>query len=661
MTMRSIRLTAACMLAAWAGVAPAQYGTNGTEWRHYGGDHGSTKYAPLDQIDGANFSDLAVAWRWESADKELADKTSMRPHHLRGTPLMIDGTIYLPTGLNQIAAIDAATGEQKWVFDPQAYLDGPPTHSMWHHRGLEYWKDGEDERLFIATGGRQLVSIDAKTGRPDSAFGENGIVSLKKDLGRENVNWRNIGHSSPVMVVGDSIVVGSIIFDFPSLQSAPPGHVRAYDTRSGALKWRFNSIPTEGQFGNETWEENSWTVAGNTNVWSMMSADDELGYIYLPFGTATNDYYGGHRPGANLFAESLVCLDAATGERVWHFQAVHHGLWDYDFPCAPNLVDVVVDGEPVKAVAQVSKQGFCYVFNRVTGEPLWPIEERPVPPSTVEGERAHPTQPFPTKPAPFERQGIDEDDLIDFTPELFEQARAILNRRNYGPLFTPPSVLEPDGSGGTVVLPGMAGGANWPGAAVDPETGVLYVPSLTRAAVIGLQKPDPNRSNFNYVIALGAMPITGPHGLPLTKPPYRRITAIDLNTGEHAWQVPFGKGPKDHPALAGLELPDLGSPFPGNVIADGGLMVTKSLVIAHLANTSWADGTQTVNGSLLQAYDKATGELLAEVPVDRHLHGPPISYMLDGRQYIAVTGGGGTEPAELLAFALPAAEKQTTD
>ncbi len=642
------------LIVLWAGITSAQYGTNGLEWRHYGGDHGSTKYAPLDQINPGNFDELEVAWRWESADKALMDVTGMRPHHLRGTPLTVDGTIYLPTGLNQIVAIDASSGEQKWVFDPQAYLDGPPTHSMWQHRGLEYWKDGDDERLFLATGGRQLVSIDAKTGKPDPDFADNGVMSLKKDLGRDNVNWRNIGHSSPVVVVGNSIMVGSIIFDFPSLQDAPPGHLRAYDTRTGMLKWRFNSIPTEGQTGNETWEDNSWAHAGNTNVWSMMSIDDELGYVYLPFGTPTNDYYGGHRHGANLFAESLVCLNAETGERVWHFQAVHHGLWDYDFPCAPNVVDVVVDGKAVKAVAQVSKQGFCYVFNRITGEPLWPIEERAVPASIVEGEEAYPTQPFPTKPAPFELQGLSEDDLIDFTPELFEEARAIIGKRSHGPIFTPPTVMNADGTGGTISVPGMAGGANWPGAAVDPETGILYVPSITGPAVIGLQKPDPSRSNFNYVVALGALRLSGPQGLPLTKPQYRRFTAINLNTGEHEWQVPFGPGPKNHPLLKDLDLPDLGSPFPDRVIADGGLMVTRTLVIAHMANMDWSTGVEVLNGSLLQAYDKATGELLAEVPVDRHLHGPPTSVLVDGRQYIFITGGGGgVEPSELLAFALP--------
>ena len=640
----------AVVLASVSRLASAQSGAPEGDWPHYAGDHGSTKYSALDQINADNFASLTVAWRWESVDKDLEDKTSFRPFYFRPTPIEIGGVLYTSTGLSQIAAIDAASGETLWVHDPESYTKGVITHGAFHHRGLEYWKGGDSERVFIATGGRQLVSIDTKTGKPDPNFGDNGMVDLSKDLGRD-VNVRNIAHNAPVIVCRDTVIVNSIIMDFPVRKEAPPGHVRGYDARTGEFKWIFHSIPQAGETGNETWEDNSWQYSGNTNVWSMMSADDELGYVYLPFGTPTNDHYGGHRLGDNLFAESLVCLNAETGERVWHFQAVRHGLWDYDFPCAPNLIDVTADGLSIKAVAQVSKQGFTYVFNRETGEPLWPIEDRPVPASTVPGERAAKTQPFPTKPPAFERLGLQESDLIDFTPELNAEARKILNEYVAGPLFTPPSVIADDGTKGTAVLPAPGGGANWPGASIDPESGLLYVQSQTYPSVLGVTKPDPNMSNFNYLRS-GPYEIPGPQGLPLVKPPYRRITAIDLKRGDIAWQIPFGDGPNQHPAIKHLKLGPLGSWFPEGVIAEGGILVTKTLLITILAEVDEL-GDRAATGSFLHAYDKATGKLLASISVERHLHGSPMTYLHDGRQYIVIAGGGRNEPAELLAFALP--------
>lgn len=647
-------LAAAAAISGFATLpAAAQYGAPNGDWPHYAGDQGSTKYSGLDQIDARNFEELKVVWRWESVDDQLVDKTSFKPFYLRATPIVIDGVAYISTGLSQVAAIDVETGETLWVHDPASYERGPVTHGMFQHRGVEYWTDGTEERIFIATGGRQLVSLDAKTGEPDPHFADGGWVDLLKGLGRE-VNSRNIGHNKPTVIVGDTVIVGSIIMDFPMLKKNPPGHIRGYDVRTGTLKWRFNSIPQEGEVGVETWENGAWEYSGNTNVWSMMTADPELGYIYLPFGTPTSDYYGGHRHGDNLFAESLVCLNAATGERVWHFQAVHHGIWDYDFPCAPNLIDITVNGKKIKAVAQVSKQGFTYVFNRVTGEPIWPIEERAVNAnSQVPGERLSPTQPFPTKPPPFERQGVTIDDLIDFTPELREEALKIVSKLELGPIFSPNIVVGANGKTGLMQLPGAGGGANWPGASVDPETGILYVQSQTGASVMGLNKPDPNRSDLNYMIAMGGMGAGGgPQGLPLLKPPYRRITAIDLNKGEHAWQIPFGEGPTQHPAIKHLNLGPLGSPFPNGVIAEGGLLVTKTLLITFLVDTDEL-ANRKVRGSWLQAYDKATGELLGQVKVDRHLHGSPMTCMANGRQYILVASGGVTEPSELLAFALP--------
>ncbi|MDX1382882.1 MAG: pyrroloquinoline quinone-dependent dehydrogenase [Thermoanaerobaculia bacterium] len=635
--------------------AAAQSGAPDGDWPHYAGDQGSTKYSPLDQIDRDNFARLRVAWRWRSGDEDV-DQSDVRLGAFRGTPLKVGGRLFQPTGLSRVAAIDPATGETLWLYDPRSYDRGPVVHGLGQIRGLEYWTDGKAERILIATGGKQLVSIDAATGEPDPAFGEGGIVDLAEGLGRES-NVRNVGHSAPVIVVGDTVVVGSIIFDFPTRDTQPPGHVRGYDIRTGTLKWRFHSIPQAGEEYVDTWENDSWKTAGNTNVWSMMSADPELGYVYLPFGTPTSDYYGGHRHGDNVYAESLVALDADTGERVWHFQAVHHGIWDYDFPCAPNLVDITVDGRRIKAVAQVSKQGMTYVFDRATGEPVWPIVEREVnAKSPVPGEKLSPTQPFPTKPPPFEELGVSEDMLIDFTPELRAEALEIVKDFVIGPIFTPTIVAGHDGKKATIVNPGAGGGANWPGASYDPETGILYVQSQTRPSAMSLQETDPARSDFRYMIGrgLGGMPTV--QGLPLLKPPYRRITAIDLNRGEHAWQIPFGDGPREHPAIAHLDLGPLGSPFPAGVISEGGLLVTKTLLVTFQAKLDEL-GDRRARGSFLQAYDKATGALLAQVELDRSLHSSPMTYLHGGRQYIVVAGGGGrdegAEPHELVAFALP--------
>ncbi len=645
------RKSAAVLVAGWLCVGPL-FAQQSGEWRHYGQDHGSSKYIGLDQIDASNFGELQVAWRWQSADAALTEVTTFEPSHLRATPLMIGGRVFLPTGLSQVAALDAATGEELWVYDARGYSRGVTTHGMFQHRGLEYWTDGKIERLLIATAARELVSVDAKTGKPDPHFGNGGHVDLMKDLGRE-ANIRNISNSAPVIVVGDTVVVGSIIMDFPTRNNNPPGHIRAYDVRTGEFKWRFHSIPQEGEPYTETWEDESWKVAGNTNVWSMMSGDDELGYVYLPFGTPTSDYYGGHRLGDNVYAESLVCLKADTGEYVWHFQAVHHGIWDYDFPAAPNLIDVTVDGRTIKAVAQVSKQGFTYVFDRVTGEPVWPIEERPVnDKSTVPGERLSPTQPFPTRPPPFEPQGFGEDRLIDLTPELFEEAKKIMADFEVGPLFTPTIVENTNGKKATIVSPGAAGGANWPGASVDPESGMLFVQSQARPSGMALTEPDPARSDFRYTIAF--QPIPDVQGLPLVKPPWRRLTAIDLTRGEIAWQVPFGEGPKDHPALASVRdsLPDLGTAFPNRVLSEGGILVTKTLLVSFLPVLDEL-GDRIATGARLVAIDKASGRIVAEVETDVPLHGSPMSYLHRGRQYIVVAGGGREVPGEVVAFALP--------
>jgi quinoprotein glucose dehydrogenase len=416
--------------------------------------------------------------------------------------------------------------------------------------------------------------------------------------------------------------------------TAPPGDVRAFDVRTGEERWRFHTIPQKDTYGIETWEDDSWTYTGNTNVWTIMSADLDLGYVYLPIGTPTNDWYGGHRLGDNLFAESLVAVDAATGERVWHYQLVHHGLWDYDIPAAPTLVDITVDGRPIKAVAQVTKQGFVYVFDRVTGEPVWPIEERPVPQSTVPGERVSPTQPFPTKPPAFERQGVTIDDLIDFTPELRAEAEEIVSRFDYGPIFTPPSER------GTVNLPGWGGGANWQGAAFDPETGYLYVPSRTGPMVVQVVEADPERSDFQYMRG-GERSAAGPQGLPLFKPPYARVTAYDLNTGERVWMVPHGNGIRQ-------QLIDLGIPDPGPV---GGGAFTGPLLTPNLLFLGHSGRRATGEPPVLRAFDKRNGTVVNETELPVTPSGTPMTYMAEGRQFIVMAYGSGEE-AGLIALAL---------
>jgi glucose dehydrogenase len=459
-----------CAVIAPLDVAPAP--PRG-EWRSYGGTPTNAKYSPLDQVNAANVRQLRIAWRWTSPDHGVMERNPRIETFVNeGTPVMIGGMLYVSTSLSQVAAIDALTGRTAWVYDPKIYEAGTPANLGFVHRGVAHWTDGREARIVVGTGNAYLIALDAKTGQPISTFGTSGRIDLTEGLGRP-VNRRHYTVTSPPTIVGDIVIVGSSIQDWPSRKDMPPGDVRGFDVRTGKHLWTFRTVPRDGDVGTETWENESWKHTGATNVWSIMSVDEGLGYVYLPVSTPANDYYGGHRHGDNLFAESLVCLDARTGARVWHFQMVHHGLWDYDLPAAPNLVDITVKGQRIKAVAQVTKHGFAFVFDRITGRPVWPIEEREVAPSRVPGENASPTQPFPTRPLPFERQGITVDDVIDFTPELRRQALTILDRYDHGPLFTPPSER------GTVALPGVGGGANWAGAAFDPEHDRLYVPSLT--------------------------------------------------------------------------------------------------------------------------------------------------------------------------------------
>ena len=633
------------LLPVMAAHAQRPSGATDGQWQHYGGGKGSTKYAALDQIDASNVNDLEEAWRWK-ADDIYPDTRGAGGFKM--TPLVVDGVMYASTSYSQVAAIDPGTGETLWVYDPESWKAGRPANVGFQHRGVDYWTDGEMKRILIATGGRQLISIDVETGKPDPNFGDNGIVNLAVGLGRE-FDPRSLGYSAPPIVCRDIIVIGSIISDGTSTKTKPPGHIRGFDVRTGEQKWIFHTIPQEGEFGNDTWLNDSWKYTGSCNTWTMMSADEELGYVYCPTGTATADFYGEFRHGDNLFAESLLCLNAETGERVWHFQMIHHGMWDWDLPAPPNLVDIVVDGKPIKAVAQMGKNAFVYVFNRETGEPIWPIEEREVPQSTAPGERSSATQPFPTKPPAFDRQGVTIDDLIDFTPELREEAIRILSEYTYGPMYMPPSVLTEDNKG-TALLPHINGGSNWMGACVDPETGIMYIPSQTRMFVMGLRTNTEGRTEFRYNPALAAIP--GPQGLPMVKPPYGRITALDLNKGEFVWQVPHGDGPRDHPAIKHLNLGPLGLAGNASGLAHGGGVLTKSLLFMIQPNLSKENWLYIGDNGVIRAFDKANGNVLWEHEFDKVPQGTPMTYMHEGKQYVVVAIGGGEQASELVALRL---------
>lgn len=649
--------------------ADGQHGAAAGEWRFYGGDAGSTKYAPLDQINASNVKQLQVAWRWK------AENFGPRPdYNWEVTPLMVRGVLYFTAGSRRDAvAVDAATGETLWFYRLDEGERGDRAVRT-QNRGLAYWTDGKnDRRILLITPGFQLVALNADTGGPISTFGKNGIVELTEGLDRDVVKPGQIGSSSPAIVIRDIVVVGAALQagTAPASKTNVPGYIRGYDVRTGKRIWTFRTIPHEREFGVETWENNSWEYTGNTGAWAPLSGDEELGYVYIPVEMPTSDFYGAHRLGDNLFADSLVCLDARTGKRIWHFQIVHHDLWDGDLPAAPVLADVTVGGKKIKAVAQVTKQAFTFVFDRVTGQPVWPIEERPVPQSNVPGERTSPTQPFPTRPAPFDRQGITTGDLIDFTPQLREEAIKIAAQYRTGPLFLPPSVRDADGKLGSLILPNHTGGANWPGGALDPETGILYVSSVTNPDVLALTPADPKRSEMGYVAGSGrargkaidpaggmpqfsseegaAPPDIGPQGLPLIKPPWGRITAINLNTGEHVWMIANGDAPqavKNHPALKGIDLSHAGKP------ERSPLLVTKTLLFG-------ADGSGLFNagpgagGKMFRAIDKKTGAVVYEFALPASTTGMPMTYMVDDRQYIVVAVGARGTPAELVALALP--------
>ena len=695
-------------LAAFAVSLTAQSSTgkpsimNG-EWPDYSGDLRGWRYSPLDQINASNFNQLQVAWRFKT------DNLGPRPEYkLEGTPVMAKGMLYTTGGTRRsVISLDGRTGELNWAHSLREGRRAAVSPRQLSGRGVSYWTDGKgDERVIYVTTGYQLVELDAKTGAMIQSFANNGVLDLKvgvvKGVNEQiDLETGEIGiHSTPA-VVGDIIIVGSSMREGAtvSTHNNTKGLVRAFDVRTGKQLWRFNTIPSPGEYGNETWENDSWAVNGNVGVWTQISVDEELGLVYLPVESPTSDHYGGHRPGNNLFAESLVCVDLKTGQRKWHFQFVHHPLWNLDMSSAPILADINVDGRAIKAVAVPSKQNFLYVFDRVTGQPVWPIEERPVPRGDVPGETYSPTQPFPTKPPAYARNFVNiPDDIIDFTPELRAQALSQLSRYKPGPLFNPPILGSNDGLLGSLSIGNLGGGTNWPGGGYDPETRVVFAPA-SNAGINShsLVTPPPGFSDIRYVRGVSGQPfveVFGPgdccaadspraaaqaargvgapvlpsaamaaevvpgtsklpaggltvQGLPIMKPPYGVLAAIQLDRGELLWQVPHGDTPdgvRNHPALKGLNIPKTGQN--GAV----GLLVTKTLVIM---GDPQATTTPRGRGAMLRAYDKATGAEVGAVFIPAPQSGSPMTYSIDGRQYIVVAVSGGPYSGEYIAFALP--------
>jgi quinoprotein glucose dehydrogenase len=605
------------------------------EWPHYGGDQGGTKYSELTQIDRSNVSQLKQAWEWKTGE-EPKPEFRTTPGAFQATPLMIDDVLYFSTAYNRVIALDANTGKELWSYDPRAYEEGMPSSGQgFIHRGVAAWRDGDKLRIFMNSR-YHLICLDAKTGQPVESFGTKGSVDVAEGLiwPFEKAHYAN---TSPPVVYKNLVILGNGVGDRLTYKKDPPGDVRAFDATTGKVVWSFHTIPQPGEYGHDTWKNESWAFTGHTNVWAPMTLDESRGLVYLPVSTPSNDYYGGRRLGDGLFAESLVCLDANTGQRKWHFQITHHGLWDYDPPAPPNLVTITVGGRRIDAVVQLTKQGFAFVFDRVTGTPVWPIEERAVPQSDVPGEQTSPTQPFPTKPPAFTEQGSSLDDVFDLTPELKAEAIAAMSQYKMGPLYTPPSLQ------GTITRPSVWGGANWGGGAFDAETGMLYLKTVSSVGVTRIQKFD--RENAGARAAEVDADYTnrgasaGFHeGLPFFKPPYAHLVAIDLNKGEIAWRVPFG----DQPQLR-TQLETLGVKYDGPLGAQGpaGVLATKG-------------GLIFVGGGDLafHAVDKTNGRELWSTPTLETTATPMTYQTRAGKQFVVVATGRGAQ-ATLAAFALP--------
>jgi quinoprotein glucose dehydrogenase len=686
------------LVSLWAAAElPAQTvpsGTSNGEWRSYAGDLRNFRYSPLDQVNADNFNKLEIAWRFKT------DSLGNRPEYkLEATPLMVNGVVYATAGSRRAAiALDAATGELLWVHGEHEGARGAAAPRQLSGRGLSYWSDGRVERILYVTPGYRLICLDAKTGTVIPSFGNNGAVDLKTfavyGTGQpiDLINGEIGLHATPAVTRSGVVLVGSAFREggTPKTHNNTKGMVLAFDVRTGKKLWQFNTIPRPGEFGNDTWLKESWAVNGNAGVWTQMAVDEDLGLAYLPVETPSSDFYGGHRPGNNLFADSLVCVDLKTGQRKWHYQLVHHSVWNMDIAAAPILADITVNGKAIKAVLESSKQAFLYAFDRVTGQPVWPIEERPVEKGDVPGEWYSPTQPFPTRPPAFDYQGVTIENLIDFTPELRAEAQRIVSKYKIGPVFTPPVVSKAEGP---IAAFRSSGGMNWPGFSYDPETHIAYVPSFVSLPPVGLL-PSPNKtfSDADYVegfATTGVQYVSGPgenvgadaprpaareagrgpapgpagaattagfgsglgltpQGLPLLKPPYGRITAINMDKGEFVWQVAHGETPdfvRNHPALKGLNIPRTGQS--GYV----GVLVTKTLVIA--ADPQVTTAADHPRGAMLRAYNKATGKEIGAVWMPAPQSGSPMTYSVNGKQYIIVPISGGNYSGEFIAFRLP--------
>jgi quinoprotein glucose dehydrogenase len=681
----------AALMPSVSGQGTGLPSTKNGEWPMYTADHRGTKYSPQDQISAANFSKLEVAWRFKT------DNLGPRPEtKLESTPIMVKGMLYATAGTRRaVVAIDPRTGEQRWMFS----LDEGERATRWaprqlSGRGLSFWTDGKgDDRVVYVTTGYRLVSLNAKTGQPVATFGNKGIVDLKQGIviGKDkqiDLEKGEIGLHSTPLIIGDTIIVGASMFEGLGYTYATnsKGAVRAFDARTGKQLWKFNTIPYPGEPGNETWENGSWEWSGNNGVWTEITVDPELGTVYLPVETPTIDEYGGNRPGDNLYAESLVAVDLRTGRKKWHFQFVHHPLWDHDLPCWPLLMDVTIDGKPRKIVAVPTKQGWVYTFDRITGQPIWPIEERPVPQTTMSGEKTAKTQPFPTKPPAFSRTHVTKDDLIDFTPELRAQALKNLSRFRWEETpFVPPVGPESDKLG-SINIANTTGGVNWPGSGFDPETGIIYTHAHNSAITVGkydeeeFEKIDPAHFNaknprlprweadpnygaprpapapgapaqpaFQFPGGAGRRALAeGLDGLSILKPPYGVMVAIDMNKGDLKWRVPHGDTPdavRNHPRLKGIDIPKTGQP--GNV----GVLITKTLVIAGDPQFTAPPGKE--RGASLRAYNKETGEEVGEVRLPAPVVGHPMTYLHNGKQYIVVGVSGGNYRGEFIALTLP--------
>ena len=628
------------LLVLGAATAGAQLSV---DWSAWGGDAGAQKYSSLADVHRGNVARLQIAWTWEAKESPIPASTGQlpaRPGQFQASPLAINDTLYFPTPYNRVIALDGHTGRELWSYDPQVWKEyGQPSNGTgFVHRGVASWTDGRERRILLNSRWR-LIALDAKTGKPIPSFGNNGEVDLTAGLSR-SIRKEHYTNTSPPLVWGNLVILGNGVGDRLQYRGDPPGDIQAFDVKTGQRVWRFKTVPELGEFGNDTWWEDSWKYVGHTNAWAPLSADSARGIVYVPVGTPSNDYWGGERLGAGLFGESLVALDARTGRRLWHFQVAHHGLWDYDLPTAPVIGSIVHNGRRREIVTVATKQGFLFVFDRVTGSPIWPIEERIVPRSEVPGEQSWPSQPFPTKPAPFSPQGFADVDVVDFTPEIKQLALESIAPFRLGSIYTPPS-LE-----GTIVRPGVIGGAGWGGVAIDRETGWAYVKATNDPALMAIARRETKSDTIDapYTIdntrrGLSVRPPGSNRSIPIVKPPYGTLTAIDLNTGDHKWSIPLGDTPdvRAHPALANVKLPEK----LGVVGAPGGIVTRGGLVFI------------TGGGRSIYAIDAKTGAYLWEHDLGQVAYANPMTFRTrTAKQFIVISTGAGAT-SKLVAFALP--------